>query len=454
MFRFSKSKLAASMKRWFANEAGVVALAFALSMPVFIAAAGISLDMAQAYNVRARLSNALDKAALAAGSMHGTEAEIEAKMALFFDANYPEDKLGAPYDIEIELEEGTITVSAKARVDTSFMAILGYEYIDVSQRTIVRRELKGVEAVLVLDVTGSMAGNNIAALKTASHTFIDTMFGRISNLEYLKIGIVPFSVSVNVGRYGLGLTPEGDSYGSVFVDHPATDSYVSPASNITYGTGSTNWRGCILERASPKDTNDDATPNWGMYRYPRICSRYNSNGTCRTWSNNNANTNCTSSGIIPLTNDQVRLETAIDNLSVGGGTYIPIGTIWGWRVISPDAPFTEGVSYNDPDWNKFVIIMTDGNNEPDNTYSAYGANPGLTAGNLNTKFATICSNMKAAGVVVYTVTFQSGITNATRDIFRQCASDTTKYFNAPTNASLQTAFRKIANELSQLHIVE
>lgn len=440
-------------RRLVAGEAGALAVTVALCMPIFIAAAGMAVDLSQAYNVRNRLANALDKAALAAGSTSGTEAQIRARAEAFVHANYRDNTLGDVTNIHVTLGDNTVDISATSRVGTSFMSIFGTDYLEVNADTSVRREMAGVEVVLVLDVTGSMAGNNLATLKTASLNFIDIMFKRISDVNYLRIGIVPFSQTVNVGPYGLGKDLKGNNYGTAFVSKPSSDDYTSPASNIAYGTSTNSWKGCITERSSPKDMTDDASPNWGMYRYPKICSK-TKNGVCQSYSNNNPNTSCPASMVIPLTNDRDKLEDSIDGLTAAGGTYIPVGTVWGWRLISPSSPFNEGTAYNDPDWTKTVIVMTDGNNEPSSEYSAYGKNSSLTATQLNNKFASLCTSMKAKGIRLYTVTFQSGITNSTRTIFRECATDETKYFNAPNNADLTTAFSQIANQLSELHIVK
>ncbi|HCS23735.1 MAG TPA: pilus assembly protein [Alphaproteobacteria bacterium] len=428
------------------DNTAATAIIFAMSMPMFIAAAGVAVDLAQAYNIKTRLGNAVDKAALAAGSTTGSLSDIEAQVHRFIDANYQDDRLGETYDVEVSFGDGTVRVTANARVPTTFMRILGHDYVDVHQETIVKRELAGVEVALVLDVTGSMAGNNISALKTASTNFLNIMFSRISDPEYLKVAIVPFSMSVSVGQPG-----------TAFVDWPTSDAYKT-ASSIVYNSGttgtSTDWRGCILERASPLDTRDDATPNWGMYRYPRTCSQYNSNGTCRTYSNNNPNNGCTVSRVVPLTNSQSTLQSSINGLTASGNTYINVGLVWGWRVLSPTAPFTEGSEYDDPDWSKTIVLMTDGDNQPISTYSAYGAGSSLSASQLNTKMMTVCQNAKDAGVTIYTITFQSGISNSTRNLFRQCATDESKYFDAPSNQDLITAFENIANQLSQLHIVK
>ena len=45
-----------------------------------------------------------------------------------------------------------------------------------------------------------------------------------------------------------------------------------------------------------------------------------------------------------------------------GGTNIMEGVMWGWRVLSPEPPFTEGKAYDDPENDKFLIVMTDGEN--------------------------------------------------------------------------------------------
>ena len=444
-----KSRVLNIVRSYVVSTTGVAAIVFALSMPVIAASAGMAVDLAQAYNVKSRLGNALDKAALAAGSMTGSVESIQERVEEFMDANYPDLGVGDYLDVEVTFNDGTVHVQGHARVDTVFMSMLGKDYIDVYEGTTVIREAKGVEAVLVLDVTGSMAGNNITALRTASLNFIDIMFDRIDDYNYLKIGIVPFSASVNVGN---GLT-------GGFVNRPATDDYVTPTSNIQYSSTSsgttTNWRGCILERPNGADVTDAATPNWFMYRYPRICGQFNQNGTCRTWSNNNPNRDCTNARIVPLTNSRTTLEASINGLSAAGNTYGNVGMVWGWRVISPTPPFTQGVAYDDELWSKTVIMMTDGDNVVNSTYSAYGSGTGgQTQATLNAKFAQVCTAMKAQGITVYTITFQSGITDATRQIFRTCASSPEKYFNAPSNESLVSAFQAIANQLSQLHISE
>ena len=98
--------------------------------------------------------------------------------------------------------------------------------------------------------------------------------------------------------------------------------------------------------------------------------------------------------------------------------------------------------------------MTDGDNNIGNTYSAFGTWSvlRLTDSNLDQKLATTCQNMKNDGITIYTITFTSGINNATKDFFRNCASAPDKFFDAPEQSDLLNAFEDIARELSNIHI--
>ena len=65
--------------RYLRHEAGVAAIVLAISMPMLVAAVGVGVDLATAYNAKNRLSNALDKATLAAASTNGTDEQVRAQ---------------------------------------------------------------------------------------------------------------------------------------------------------------------------------------------------------------------------------------------------------------------------------------------------------------------------------------------------------------------------------------
>jgi Flp pilus assembly protein TadG len=449
--------------KYIGDTSGATAVVFAIVIPVLVAAVGLAVDMGQAYNVKNRLGNAVDKAALAVAGTTGDIDVLEERMEAFIAANYPEEKIGTAFDVEMVIDDQVVTITAHARVDTKFMRLFGKDQVEVYAFSEVTRELSGLEVVLVLDVTGSMAGSNITALKTASNDFLEIMFDRIEDEDYLKIGLVPYSSSVNVGSYGWGEKPDGTSYGTAFVVTPDTDDYYADPSTIEYNIGqSKQWHGCVLARDYPLDTEDEPPVEWQMYRYPRTCYRYGWQWVsgqgwvyqCTQWYSGNPNTNCPATPVVPLTNNRTTLEDTINALNAQGHTYGNIGMAWGGRLISPEEPFTEGEEWDDPRWRKAIVMMTDGNNTMHPTYSAYGktSEHSITPSDLNDRLEETCENIKANGVRIYTVTFQSGISASTKTFYRNCASDDSMYFDAPTNDDLVDVFQEIANQLSKLHI--
>lgn len=466
------------IKKLLGHEGGAVAAAFGLLIPVVVSATGIFVDMSQAYLVKARLSSALDAAALA-GAATGSddEAFIQAKVDAFMDANYPPEKIGTNILVEVSLNGDELTVTASAELNTSFMRIFGFDVLDVEASTTVQREVRGLEVVMVLDNTGSMnTNNNIATLRTASESFITILFESVSEPELVKVGLVPYASSVNVGPYGLGLNLDEEEYGVPFVIPPETDIYntyyngMNPFTLNHYGIDEEDleydpsligqWHGCVLAEEYPLDTEDFSGP-WTMYRHDFNGHNYYSSrsyfsGTLGDGYNAyyGPNIYCPTQPIVPLTSDEQFLIDSVENMTASGATLGNFGMVWGWRVISPEEPFTEGADYDDNQWDKVVLVMTDGINFMSDVYSAYGASKdhNIDSDDLDDRFAETCDSMKAAGILIYTVTFDSGVDNDTKDLYRECATTPANYNDAPSQDDLEAVFEKIARELSNLHI--
>lgn len=426
-----------TIKRYLRDTLAATAIAFAMVIPVTITAAGMAIDMSGAYMVKQRLTHALDAAALAAAASANSGGDLTAKVTNFFQLNYPPEKIGAAYDLTVTQTGDDITVAAKASYDTILGNLIGIDIITVAADTTVTRELLGLEVAMVLDVTGSMTtNNNIGTLKTASTNFLNILCRGTTCSSLVKIGVVPFANTVNVGPYGLGKNPSGTTYDTAFVSNP---------NNLTFnqsGNSSTRWWGCILERPSPQDTQKgDSTWRWNMYWDTSQSSNYR-------------NTGCNKSYIQPLTSGKSLIKSKIDSLSASGNTLSNVGLVWGYRLLSPEAPFREGVPWSDITTKKVAILMTDGDNNIGNAYSAYGpwSTLRLTDDNLDTKLSTTCENMKNDGITIYTVIFTSGISTATKNRFKACATDPAKYYYAPTQANLTASFEQIARELANIHI--
>jgi hypothetical protein len=202
--------------------------------------------------------------------------------------------------------------------------------------------------------------------------------------------------------------------------------------------------------------------------------------------------------IVPLTTDNATLQTAIGNMIQwnGGGTNQAEGLAWGWRVLSPGAPFTEGAPYG-PDVRKVIVLMSDGENtnvgsDPvlASDYSAYnhlglwrdydqgnwlgqllgsllnsilhGAMPAQYQRNIssssnyvtyvNNREQQVCANIKAAGIEIYTVIFRETDT-ATVNLMRNCASGSDHFYRADDGNQLKNAFKAIGSGIGQLRLV-
>ena len=479
-----------NMLKYYRDTRAAIVVLFALMAPVVIGAAGMALDFAQAYLVQQRLSQAIDAAALAATAFSSDQSVIEQKVQDFFDVNYPPEKLGATFDPEVLVEGNLVTVTGSARYDTFFLTLIGIEDIDVDAETVVQREVKGLEVVLVLDNTGSMASNNnIGKLRTAACEFVEILYGtydadavddcldRYDSFvdpvnEFVKVGLVPYATSVNVGPYGLGFDDDGAAYDTAFLSNELGLTFSNDA----------NTNICILEEDDGTDVQDHEGP-WNMYRWCRdkdddspqcnyynnyICdgNAYNTSGSnCLDWDYQaGARTvyrapyyRCPAASVLPLTEDMTALKDRINEMEASGWTFGNIGMVWGWRMLSPEAPFTEGVDWDNEAWRKVVVMMTDGDNVRSSPYGAFGVNGthSVTSSNvLDDRLEDVCENMdEQDNVTVYTITFDTGgIDSATEQLYEDCAANGGSHEHVTTSEELIEVFRAIAQELSNLHI--
>jgi Flp pilus assembly protein TadG len=458
------------LNKYIDEKRGAVAIMFGFLLPVMFAAGGVATDLSQAYLVKARLGAALDAAALA-GAATGSDDEgvVQEKVDAFVEANYPTGRIGTPMNVVASLDEDTITVSATARLNTSFMRVFGYDTIDVDARTVVQREVRGLEVVMVLDNTGSMStDNNIGTLRTATRNFINILFDSVDDANHVKVGLVPYASSVNVGPYGQGLDMDGNNYGTPFVIPNQNDPYEKfygsyDPNSFYYNPGSKyQWHGCVLAENYPLDTEDHIGP-WEMYRHD-----YNGfNNFENNWYSYpnytygdyynyqyGPNVACPDQPIIPLNSNRNRLLNAANNMAADGNTLGNFGMVWGWRVLSPEEPFIEGAAYESEDWDKVAVVMTDGINTMSPYYTAYGKTNDhwIDAGDLDDRFAETCEAMKQQQILVYAVTFDDGVDQDTKDLFRECATTPGNYHDAPTQSELLDVFEQIARELSNLYI--
>lgn len=486
-----------SLRRYWEDRSGTIAILFGITFPLLLSAVGLAIDFAQAYLVKERLSHALDAAALAAAASGAEgDAAVQAEVQKFLDANYPEYKIGTQYDLDVTISGDDIHVTAWAYYETTFLRIVQIDTIDVSEDATVTREVQGLEVVLVLDNTGSMnytpAGEsktNIEALRDAATLFTDVLTDKGKSTEGVKIGLVPFSNSVRVGSYGVGLKynyaditgnyADTEHYGDSFVTLPTGVSYYRKSS-----TSASKWFGCVIEHNPsgwdanidtndpyPQDVSDDYEGPWDIYQNGSYvctqsqtnCVKWNKWGNCtqtqtvclqEQWQVSSPNGGCPAATILPLSQDYNEIISRIGQMTPNGNTLSNVGTEWGYKLLSPEPPFTEGAEWNSEYWKKAIVIMTDGVNTKNANYSYYWRSDDnqLAVDDFDTRLQEICTDLKETrDVTVYTITFDSG-GDFPEAVFRQCATSPEHYFHAPTQDELQNVFRTIARQLANLHI--
>ena len=75
------------------------------------------------------------------------------------------------------------------------------DYLPVGAHSEVDRSSRNIEVALVLDTTGSMAGQKIIDLRAAAKDLVDIVVQDIQTPWYSKVAVVPYSMAVNVDTY-------------------------------------------------------------------------------------------------------------------------------------------------------------------------------------------------------------------------------------------------------------
>jgi Mg-chelatase subunit ChlD len=463
---FGLQKLKILLYRFARARSGAVAQIWALALLGLAPAIAVSADSANAFLIKGAMQDALDSALLAVAKADLTsQAEIDAMAHSFVRAN-----LGNRRDVDVRrlivtrVAEGRYRGRLSTRISTYLTGILGVDSLraDVDGAVVVSK--KSTDVVLALDTTGSMTGSRITALKEAASDFVEDMMKGAS----VRVGIVPFARYVNIGignrnTPGFDIPPNSRSCRTVereerynwrncrncrTIRHertcyddgrPRNCSWTEEKCDCDFDTriveredcDERRWSGCVGSRKNPYNVRDDNSSE----RIPGIM-----NYECGT-------------PLLKLTNRKESNLDLIDDLDTNDETYLPAGLSMGWAVLSHRVPFQEGKDPSDPankDLLRALVLMTDGLN----TVSREGNDEGHWGNNTaeaNRVSAELCNNIKADGVILFTIAFE--VTDTTvKNLLRNCATAPNLAFDATNPQDLKDAFQDVEGMLSRLRL--
>ena len=518
---------------------GTTAVLFALSLSAMMFIVAMSLDYGRAELERMHMQRVLDAATLAASHQLGADNPDEkgrAAAEAFYRINSQHITQTQIETLEMDVQKGEVRATAGGNVLTSLLNAFNIPRIEIGAGSKVVRGDGTMEIALVLDNSGSMAGQPIADLITAATSLTNTVFAGVTDADRVKVAIVPFAGSVNVGsEYRAAGWMDKDGLSPM---HHQDQLIAEKRTRFQlFDDLGKTWGGCVEVRPSPLNVVDTApttanpatlfvpmfapdepdSMNDGNQSYPnnylsdfggtcpaptQVCTNWNSRRnrcdaygpqplspivaqgrTCKyknaSFTGPGPNTGCTTRPIEPLNGIKTDVVSTISQLFASGMTNIGEGVMWGWRVLSPGEPFTEGRPYSDQKNKKIMVVMTDGentyntyNNQNKTGYLAYGYGLPLPAplamgaagrlgttytqsaivGRMNSDLTTACANAKAEGITIYTIAFRLESSPTTLALLRSCASATDKAYLASDGASLIQIFQVIGREISQIRV--
>ena len=189
------------------KSANTLAIGAAAIIPL-IGVIGGGVDASRLYLTKSRLQQACDSAVLAARKqLAGNTAdgdvsgELEDTADKYFAINFPTGMYGSENDsFTLSNSEDTrMDGAASVSVPTTLMQVFGLDDVDLDVTCSADLSLPNIDVIMVLDMSGSMAGSRTEALKDAVFAFYDEVMAVKPDNARVRIGFVPYNSSVKVG---------------------------------------------------------------------------------------------------------------------------------------------------------------------------------------------------------------------------------------------------------------
>lgn len=476
MFKALALSVAGFFHRGYKDEhGGMLVFVAALTIPLMLVI-GMAIDGARGYLLRARLGDAIDAAGLAATMSFSDTDHFEEDFEQVFYANLPDDFLDAEVTLDTPVvsdDKMTITYSASATIETTFMRVAGIDSLTVANMAEVTRQTASLDLVISLDMSYSMNSNDrIDGAREAASTLVDILYGEDSTKDYLNIGFVPWNSKVNVtdgSAYTSSTTQAVSGFTNPVTGTYQTEVYIANNSVVPLlSQPPANWQGCVYARYSDdSNDNNDADlllgpisvggADWQAWQPIGPNDEPTPQGTCNDSLGSSGCGPCLDHAITRLTNDKTTVDSAIDALTTPDGhTNIVQGLAWAYRALSPGTPFDD--AEEDPVGNhqRAIVLLTDGEqhgNRADAYDGAFGSGDSAGENGLDQRLVDLATYIKSQGIAIYAIQYYHN-DGPLATLMKQVATETGSpyYHFAPDSDALDDVFEEIANHLSNLRL--
>ena len=425
---------------------GHVSVILALSIVPIAVVAGFGIDFSMVATKKNKAQYTLDSAIISGSREMQSNAsvdEVKLNVRKYFQAALSTNEgLLDCDDPTVTIEGQNLSATTICSQATTLSAIAGVDQLRFRVSSASTYGIGKVDVSFVFDVSGSMIGSRMSALKDAAIVAVDELLPdnpAEGHEEDIRISMVSYNNSLNAGPFFQAATGQEASQSYSYYSY-----YYRRWYNFPYTTT------CVFQRTGPEKFTA-APPEQGAYS---TAAEYWDREDCR------------SSKPVPLTTNRTKLVNHINNLNPSGGTAGHLGVAWGWYMISPDwwnglqssmieqtgetsvqlsAAMVGGapLAYDEPDSAKALILMTDG---------SFNATINNSQGSSTWQAQQLCDNIKETGVIIYSVAFQAP--QSGEDVLNYCSSGPEFFFSPDNGQELTQAYKAIATSISDLRLTQ
>ncbi|MGJ3263170.1 MAG: pilus assembly protein TadG-related protein [Salinarimonas sp.] len=454
-----------------ANRSGNVVIAFALIMVPLLGVIGAAVDYTRARNAADKIQVALDNAALAA--VRDPDSTTKASM-LAFARRQLETVLGPDGSLAIAELDGdmvgeTVWLQARVRVATTFMRVVNVDDMPVTRYSEASYGRKSIDIALVLDNTGSMGsrskmnelkralcGDTSCTNATPTSGFMHIMREAAGGPSRIRVGLVPFDLTVRVPQSvqdvvrterpltsRVTVPPRGRGFCTVpggptdvervsWLRFAAADADPRTGCNTSGRARPASWDGCVWDRDRIPDdldvTDADVDTDDPRTLFPAVNCR--NNGLARM------------APLADVWTANAAIIGSLRDMRPSGNTNVTIGAAWGMAMLTAREPFVEAGTIAGDDIERFMILLTDG----DNTQNKFGD----SRNDMDARTRLACEAALDEGITVVTVR----VINGNRDLLRRCASSPDLYYEVSQASDLTRVFDEIARRIGSTRLTQ